>query len=91
MCLDIEGLANGNEGPFVDEAQYVVGPGKPPGKVGPKDADIIWVYNMMDELGVFPHNASNSSVLIVDDLIFVCTSNGQDWTHVNSRPPTPPA
>jgi len=91
MCLDIEGLANGNEGPFVDEAQYVVGPGRPPAKVGLQDADIIWVYDMMDELGVFPHNASNSSVLIVDDLVYVCTSNGQDWTHVNVPSPHAPS
>jgi len=31
----------------------------PPIQPGPKDADIIWRYDMMDELGrVFPHNAS---------------------------------
>ncbi len=29
ICLDTEGMANGNDGPFMDEAQYVVGPGKP--------------------------------------------------------------
>ena len=68
LCLDIEGMANGNDGPFKDEAQYVVGPGKPKAKIGPKDADIIWRYDMMDELGVFPHNASNCSVLIVGDI-----------------------
>src|ERR1051325_3514571 len=91
ICLDTEGMANGNDGPFMDEAQYVVGPGKPKAKTGPKDADIIWVYNMMDELGVFPHNASNCSVLIVDDLVFACTSNGQDWSHVNIPSPNSPS
>ncbi len=91
ICLDTEGMANGNDGPFMDEAQYVVGPGKPKGKIGPKDADIIWVYNMMDELGVFPHNASNCSVLVVDDLVFACTSNGQDWSHVNIPSPNSPS
>ena len=55
----------------------------PPIEPGPKDADIIWRYDMMDELGVFPHNASNCSVLMVDDIVYVCTSNGQDWTHSN--------
>src|SRR5258706_100274 len=80
MCLDVNGQANGNDGPFQDEAQYVVGAGKPKAKIGPKDADIIWKYDMMDELGVFPHNASNCSVLIVDDLVYACTSNGQDGT-----------
>lgn len=91
MCLDTEGMANGNQGPFMDEAQYVAGPGNPPAKIGPHDADIIWKYDMMDELGVFPHNASNCSLLIVGDLIFACTSNGQDWTHVNIPSPNSPS
>ncbi len=91
VCLDTEGMANGNDGPFMDEAQYVVGPGKPKANIGPKDADIIWRYDMMDELGVFPHNASNCSVLIVGDRIYVCTSNGQDWTHSNIPSPNSPS
>jgi hypothetical protein len=91
MCLDVNGLANGNDGPFKDEAQYVVGPGKPKAELGPKDADIIWKYDMMDELGVFPHNASNCSVLVVDNAVFACTSNGQDWTHSNIPNPNAPS
>ncbi|HUD46259.1 MAG TPA: PQQ-binding-like beta-propeller repeat protein [Candidatus Baltobacteraceae bacterium] len=91
MCLDADGMANGNQGPFMDEAQYVAGPGNPPAKIGPRDADIIWKYDMMDELGVFPHNASNCSVLIVGDLVYACTSNGQDWTHVNIPSPNSPS
>lgn len=91
MCLDLDGMANGNDGDFKDEAQYVAGPGKPPEKIGPKDADIIWKYDMMDELGVFPHNASNCSVLVVGDRVYACTSNGQDWTHVNIPSPNSPS
>lgn len=91
LCLDTEGLANGNDGPFKDEAKYVNGPDEKPGTVGPKDADIIWRYDMMDELGVFPHNASNSSPLILGDLVYVCTSNGQDWSHVNIPSPLSPS
>jgi outer membrane protein assembly factor BamB len=102
ICLDVHGMANGNDGPFKDEAKYVVKDvfldrGKPterpapPIEPGPKDADIIWVYDMMDELGVFPHNASNCSVLIVDDILYTCTSNGQDWTHSNIPAPNAPS
>ena len=92
ICLDVNGMANGNDGPFKDEAKYMVlDTGKPPAKVGPHDADIIWKYDMMDELGVFPHNASNCSLLIVDDLIYGCTSNGQDWTHSNIPSPLSPS
>jgi outer membrane protein assembly factor BamB len=102
LCLDINGMANGNDGPFKDEAKYVVKDvlldrGKPtehpapPIEPGPKDADILWRYDMMDELGVFPHNASNCSVLVVDGIVYVCTSNGQDWTHSNIPSPNSPS
>jgi outer membrane protein assembly factor BamB len=91
ICLDANGLANGNDGPFKDEAQYIAGPGKPKIEPGPKDGDIIWRYDMMDELGVFPHNASNCSVLVVGDILYVCTSNGQDWTHSNIPSPLSPS
>lgn len=90
ICVDANGFANGNQG-MQDEAQYVAGPGNKPAKIGPKDADILWVYDMMGELGVFPHNASNSSPLIIDDLVYICTSNGQDWTHVNVPSPLSPS
>src|SRR5438046_4557945 len=54
ICLDTEGMATGNDGPFMDEAKYVVkDTGKPPAKIGPKDADIIWKHDMQDALGVF--------------------------------------
>lgn len=92
MCLDVNGMANGNDGPFKDEAKYaVLDTGNPPAKIGPKDADIIWNYDMMDELGVFPHNASNCSVLILDEIVYACTSNGQDWTHSNIPSPLSPS
>lgn len=102
ICLDINGMANGNDGPFKEEAQYVVKDvildrGKPnerpapPVPPGPKDADIVWRYDMMDDLGVFPHNASNCSPLIIGDLVFVNTSNGQDWSHSNIPSPNAPS
>ena len=90
MCLDVSAFSNGNQG-FQGEAQYVAGPGNPKATIGPKDADIIWIYDMMDELGVFPHNASNSSVIVIGDLVYACTSNGQDWTHSNIPSPLSPS
>lgn len=102
LCLDVHGMANGNDGPFKDEAKYVVrdvvlDKGQPtekpapPVEPGPKDADIIWKYDMMDELGVFPHNASDCAPLVVGDAVFVNTSNGQDWTHSNIPSPNAPS
>ncbi|HEV7868121.1 MAG TPA: PQQ-binding-like beta-propeller repeat protein [Chthoniobacteraceae bacterium] len=90
ICLDLNGQANGNQG-FAEEGQYMAGPGKPKVEVTKQDADILWNYDMMDQLGVFPHNASNSSPLTIGDAVFVCTSNGQDWTHVNIPSPLSPS
>jgi outer membrane protein assembly factor BamB len=91
LCLDLNGQSNGNQGPFIDEGQYMPGPGKPKVEVTAKDADILWRYDMMEELGVFPHNAANCSVIVLDNKIFICTSNGQDWTHVNIPSPNSPS
>jgi outer membrane protein assembly factor BamB len=91
MCLDVEGMANGNDGPFKDEGQYLAGAGKPAMAVGPTDGDIIWRFDMREELGVFPHNITNCGPLVVGDIVVVTTSNGVDWTHTsipNPRAPT---
>ena len=89
LCLDTAGLANGNQG-FQDEAAYLGGPGKPPVAPGETDADIIWVFDMREELGVFPHNIASSSVLVVGDHVYATTSNGQDWSHLNIPSPMAP-
>lgn len=80
VCADTEGMANGNDGPFKDEKYN-----------GPQHADFIWVLDMMDELGVFPHNLATSSPLIVGDTIFLITSNGVDEGHVNIPSPKAPS
>ncbi|MFQ5504145.1 MAG: PQQ-binding-like beta-propeller repeat protein [Planctomycetota bacterium] len=91
ICLDVEGMANGNDGPFKDEGKYMAGPGKPPMEVKKTDADIIWVTNMTDECGVFPHNITSCSVLVVGDRIWTSTSNGVDYGHVETPAPNAPS
>ncbi len=90
MCLDVKGMTDGNQG-FSDEGKYMAGPGKPPIEVGPQDADILWVFDMREELGVFPHNVTSSSVLIHKGRIYATTSNGQDWSHLNIPSPNAPS
>ena len=82
LCLDLAGMANGNDGPYQDEGRHMVPAGQPPVVPGPRDADILWVYDMYRELGVQPHNAANCSVLLVGDVLYVGTSNGADWEHL---------
>jgi outer membrane protein assembly factor BamB len=77
-CLDTKGFGDGeNNGPYREEVF--------------KDnaaADIIWQLDM-PALGVFPHEACNSEVLPLGDLLLVSTSNGQNEGH--TRVPSPRA
>lgn len=94
ICFDTAGMANGNQG-MQDEAAFMAAPG-PDGKPvavppGATDADIIWVYDMYKELGVFQHNATSGYPLVVGDKVFVPTCNGVDWTHTNIPAPNAPS
>lgn len=81
ICLDTEGFMDGeNDGPYKDEAD-----------TGKQDADIIWKYDMMEELGVFPHNLAAGSPLLVGDVIFLVTGNGVDETHLVLPSPFAPS
>ncbi len=83
LCLDLRGQANGNDGPFVDEGQYMAGRGRKPAKLNSHDADIIWRFDMM-AIPTAPHDASNCNILRVGDCLYINTSNG-----VHRRPDEP--
>lgn len=85
MCVDVNGMADGNQG-YQDEGQYMAGPGKPKMKLGKTDADILWVTNMMEQCGVFPHNITCCSVMIVGDKIWTSTSNGTAYDPAEKTP-----
>ena len=90
ICFDVKGQADGNQGPYMDEAKFSSVDGKPVA-VSDKSADILWVTDVRNDLGIFPHNVSSCSPLIVGDRIFVATSNGVDWSHLNIPAPFAPA
>ncbi len=90
LCLDVQGMANGNDGPYLDEGRHMMPAGQTPVQPGPRDADILWAYNMFAELGVRPHNATNCSLLLHGDLLYVCTSNGVEWEHLRVTNPAAP-
>jgi outer membrane protein assembly factor BamB len=80
-CLDIQGFRdNENDGPFKDEKL-----------TGQNDADVLWTFDMIEEVGSYPHNLSNSSPVIHGNLIFLSTSNGQDESHVHIPSPRAPS
>jgi outer membrane protein assembly factor BamB len=90
VCLDLNGMANGNQG-LEDEGVYFAGKGKPPIEIDDKDADVIWRYDMREELNVFPHNITSNSCLVIDGVVYVATSNGVDWSHINVPTPKAPS
>ena len=54
-------------------------------------ADIVWELDMCSRLGVFSHEASNSEVLPLGDLLLVSTSNGQNEGHSGVPSPRAPS
>jgi len=81
ICADTEGFRDGeNDGPFNTETD-----------TSEIDADIVWKYDMMAELDVFPHNLAAGNPLIVGDLLFTVTGNGVDEGHVNIPSPKAPS
>ena len=81
MAVDLDGFRDGkNDGPVTDEKL-----------TREVDVDVLWRYDMMEELGVLQHNMANSSPVVFENLILISTSNGQDESHVNVPAPKAPA
>ena len=80
-ALDINGFRDGeNDGPITDEEL-----------TGEFDADVIWEFDMLEEVGSYPHNLSNSSPVMWGDMLFVSTANGHDDSHVHVPSPLAPS
>jgi outer membrane protein assembly factor BamB len=58
---------------------------------GTEDGKPIWTLDMIKTLGVFPHNLSTSSPMIIGDLLYLITSNGVDEGHINIPAPNAPS
>ena len=80
VSLDTEGFGDGNDGSFTSETA-----------ASPIDGDVVWEFDMMKELDVFPHNLAVSSPLVVDGLLFATTGNGVDEGHINIPSPDAPS
>jgi outer membrane protein assembly factor BamB len=70
-CLDTEGFHDDeNDGSYKDEEF-----------TDQDEADVVWIFDMMSEMGVSQHNMASCSLTSAGDLLFVCTSNGVDVEH----------
>ena len=81
VCADAEGFHDGeNDGPFDAEDSQ-----------NKDEADVVWKYDMMGEMGVSQHNMCSCSVTCAGDVLLVNTSNGLDESHINLPAPNAPS
>jgi len=91
VCLDLEGQADGNDGPYQDEGRHMAPAGEPAMDVTDTDADIIWLLDMKEEpVGMAPHDAAHSSILLDGRYLYINTCNGVEYSNrALSRPDAP--
>jgi outer membrane protein assembly factor BamB len=105
MCFDPLGMANGNDGPYTNEAAHCIPRSAASSTtnspaaidetaeraVGPLDADIIWLFDLTTGAGIWSHDAAHSSILVHGDYLFLNTGTGVDNTHKRIRTPDAPS
>lgn len=73
ICFDTEGFYDDeNDGPVTDEPV-----------VDKHEADVVWRFDMMKDLGISQHNMCSCSVTAWGDFLYVITGNGVDESHLN--------
>ena len=72
VCADTEGFHDGENDGVTNEVYS-----------GKEMADIVWAYDMIEELGVFPHNLATSSPVVDGERVYLVTGNGVDEGHLS--------
>ncbi len=81
VCLDTLGFCDDqNDGPFQSEPS-----------TARDEADAIWCFDMIRQLGIVQHNMCSCSVTAAGDLLLVCTGNGVDDAHEDIPAPQAPS
>jgi outer membrane protein assembly factor BamB len=96
LSMDVRGMANGNDGPFKDEGKLITRyptNGEPVMELqaGKMDADVIWMYDMFKEAGIWPHDGAHSAIMIRGNYLYLNTGTGVDNTHRKIRTPDAPS
>jgi outer membrane protein assembly factor BamB len=92
LCLNVKGLADGNTGPYQDEARYMAGANHSPVKLDPKrDGDIIWSFDLIDQLNICPHDVASCSPIVDGRFLYTSTCNGVDKPHEKCLRPDAPS
>ncbi len=91
VCLDAHGLSNGNQGPYQEEARHMTPKKQTALTLGPLDADILWLFDLTKEAGIWSHDGAHSSILIHGPHLYLNTGTGVDNTHRKIRTPDAPS
>jgi outer membrane protein assembly factor BamB len=91
VCLDLEGMADGNDGPYRDEGRHMAPRDEPAMEPGPLDADVLWLLDLRTAAGVRPHDSAHSSILLDGPYLYVNTSNGLNSKHTGVEKPEAPS
>lgn len=90
LALDLDGMADGNDGPFTDEGRLLSEDDGPVAEAGPMDADILWVTDLKTTPGIWPHDSAHASIVHDDGILYLNSGNGVDNTHKAIRRPDAP-
>lgn len=91
VCLDLNGMSDGNDGPYLSEGRHMTPREQAPMKTGEFDADIIWMLDLWAEVGIYPHDSAHASILLHDQYLYLNTCNGVDNTHKVIQSPEAPS
>jgi outer membrane protein assembly factor BamB len=91
VSLDLDGMADGNDGPFRDEGALVAPKGDPALETAATDADVIWITDLTKEADVRQHDGAHSAILVVGPHLYVNTSNGLNDAHTAIERPEAPS
>jgi len=91
LCLDLNGMADGNDGPFRDEGAHMTPRGAPTLRPGPADADILWLFDLVAGAGIWSHDSAYSSILAHGRDLYLNSANGVDASHRHIRRPDAPS
>ncbi len=76
LCLDLHGMANGNDGVITDELAYLNrNPEKSLTSLPDNCGDILWRFDIRGTLNPGYHDAPAGTVLLHDDILYVNTSH----------------
>ena len=86
LCLDMNGQADGNDGPFTDELAYMANTGchilkdrvledPPPAEMKSKYGDIIWRFEFLERFQLAWKHAFSGTMIIDGDLIYLPTTS----------------